>query len=220
MNKTHLIINNDYYASCNNKLWTSTDKEGTRDMTEVDCGLCQKTKEYKRLKSEQKKEIDKEMQDIKNEVLKDEHCHNCKHEVDLSCTNDFIRTKEYKFDGKKCQKWEAKSDKPKTYKQKIEIEIDVPVDLQVKEISERNVKMWREGTEIRVEFEKKVKTGAELVGCLCYLTDYTNVTETNYSIIAVVDDYDGTYCCGEEYYEHAYPISAEKINQLKKELEK
>jgi hypothetical protein len=134
---------------------------------------------------------------------------------DLLCSDE-CPYPELHFNLNSCHAW-ISTVKPKTYKQKIEIEVPIGYEVDV-------VKAMRQGV-FYVDFKQKVKTGAELVGCLCGVSAM-NISEAkiyseNLQNLKVVNNYkDGYYGTSGGQYKYVYPVPAEKLAELKANLER
>ena len=119
---------------------------------------------------------------------------------------------------------------PKTYKKKIEIEIDVPVGYEFDKITDYQNHELISGHKFSrndIWFKKKVKSGAELIGCLCgvgfSLSEAKKCAE-NESYLIKVTGYDEDLFLYKSNpsgaYKYAYPVPADKLNELKASLER
>jgi hypothetical protein len=112
---------------------------------------------------------------------------------------------------------------PKTYKQKIEIEIDVPNRQEFDSSRELGKHTNGNGIDIEIRFKPKVKTGAELVGCLCGVSGVSSELAEKHAneltYIVCIDDFiNERYYANCGFFTHAYPVPVEKLDELKVNL--
>ena len=107
--KTHLY---DYKQLCGVPCSSRSDRLiTTLDWEQVDCDSCKATNEYKRLKSEAEQKLKHEVMQIGADLMKEKQektCNNCSWCKELSCTNKFNQSKEFKFLDNKCAQWTDK----------------------------------------------------------------------------------------------------------------
>ena len=128
---------------------------------------------------------------------------------------------------------EFKQSESATYKQTVEIEIDVPVgyefckdNLTVRNC-DRNLNLEKIA-DVKIFVKPKVKQGAELIGCLVgYSDESINEAELRaceYERVGVVLGYNlsqnRSYNINGEYWGYAYPVPKQKLEQLIERLEK
>ncbi len=100
--------------ACNNKDYRTSDL--TIDINQVNCGLCEKTIQYKQAKNKQREaeqmELKKELSEI---IYSDDTCRNCKHCKNLKCFNKDVYEIHVSDDNAiSCNGWEAKTSETKT----------------------------------------------------------------------------------------------------------
>ena len=218
----------------------------TDKIEDVNCDNCKRTHAYKSLKQQAKRD---EIDSMKIEVLEEYEeskknvahkketgnatkCHKekCAHMTKGCCDHKFNEMKNVFNNGDCNQFYENKeyAKKLATYIQKIEIEIEIPVKMQVKKSSFTgktfSPSFLNGHAVVDIELENKVKQGSELIGCLCYLLkdeDAINYS-TAYDEIGVVQRFNGNYYVAENGVtsNYAYPVSKEKLKQLQENLEK
>lgn len=168
----------------------------TINHTEITCKNCMKSAKYKELK-----EANESMEKIKNETVAD-----------------------------------FKQSESATYKQKIEIEISFGWDFvrlgetemddfylnEKGEVTQHVASGWFP-YKLCIIVKKKVKQGADLIGCLCGVSEESpylaekHATDLNY-IVYVTDFENGIYYAGSGRYSYCYPIPADKLDELKANL--
>lgn len=223
------------------------------DIEKVTCSNCKKTREYKRLEKESNEKLKQEVLKIGEDILgshnKEEErrsnkenvitysercCENCRFEKSCDDMEKLPKNiREIQLGSNDCENWtpEEKS-KQETYKQKIEIEIDIPIGMEISIIS-RNKTYVNDGvydpfTEILIEYKPKVKQGYDLVGCLCGISNlsFSNAkrcADNQYNLCLITDyvtddnfPYKSEICS----LKFAYPVSSEKLKELLENLEK
>jgi len=201
MSKIHLYRKDAIYgftdAETECGIIVDNDFVETIDHTKVKCERCKKTQAFKDLErtNNETKKAIEEMNEIKEEAIK-------------------------KF----------KDSEQKTYKQKIEIEVDVPVGYEFddsKTIINDCDPILNSGkvAHFKIHVKPKVKTGAELVRCLCGVSAM-NISEAkiyseNLQNLKVVNNYkDGYYGTSGGQYKYVYPVPAEKLAEFKANLER
>lgn len=117
-----------------------------------------------------------------------------------------------------------KQSKNATYKQDSTISLTVPVGYEFDRSSVIGQHTDGKGVDIEVFFKKKVKTGAELVGCLCGYSDKSleeakENAEKLYNV-AIIKAHRGLYYRIKNggLITHAYPVQADKLDELKAKL--
>jgi len=196
--KVHLFknrLNEEFKMQCGYKIHGfNIDFYETIDHTKVTCEHCKKSQAYKDLKAgnELTQLIINDMEQIKNKTVA-----------------DFKKNNE--------------ATKKDTYTQKIEIE--VPNGYKFDKIILDNEMQYGGDCGLSLVdqasffFKPKVKQGAELINCLCYLHD----GDKNNRYIGIIEHYNERekkyYTETRNYaFKFAYPVQADKLDQLKASL--
>ena len=190
------------------------DNVETIDPTKVKCERCKKTKKFK------------ELERTHNEVM----------QIGADTMESYHRDEERRANSHKmAEMFEAeiaKDSEPKTYKQKIEIEIDVPMKMEVdtaKYTGRSYAPDFSRGTAfLHVSLKPKVKQGAELLHCLVGYSDISlDIAKDNtidFARVGIVDGYNfsqnKSYRINGKLAMYAYPVPTEKLAELKANLER
>jgi hypothetical protein len=119
-----------------------------------------------------------------------------------------------------------KEKKSATYKQKIEIEIDVPVGMKIDQSEFIGESYNGDSKDYSISFKPKAKQGAELNGVLCGVSDTSMINAKEHAEagchINIIERYNTKFYVTTAGYtwSYAYPVPAAKLNQLITELEK
>jgi len=191
----------------------------TKVLDDVTCKNCERTNEYKRLESEATEKLKQSVMQIGVDTMGSHH----KDEERRANSHKMAEMFEAEI---------AKDSEPKTYKQKIEIEVDMPVGCEfdyakVVSIGKNNIKNSDHATAL-IQFKKKAKTGAELLHCLVGYSDVSlDIAKDNtidFARVGIVDGYNfsqnKSYRINGKLAMYAYPVPTEKLAELKANLER
>ena len=226
--KTHLLSFMQY--ACGAELAGKS----SSNIENITCENCKRTNLYKRLKSEATQKLKDETMQIGKDIVAAENNIDkaTKESICKSCSGCPTNTKsdkqvKYDFTGNYVQNCtHYKSMKPTTYFQKLQINVEVPIGF---EISTENISQAENLREVYLHFKPKVKQGAELIGCLCGVSNSSlqnakRGAENQYDLCRITDfvndDEKYNYRHGIYSKRYAYPVNKQKLEQLIERLEK
>lgn len=223
----------------------------TRITKDVTCESCTKTEKFKIMQSAQDLVadcIDQSKQQHWRDLEMGTHhryetrnkveciCDSCELYVNGYCVSEnTTRIKFEQRDGNifSCDQYKDKSIKEekeemKTYKQKIEIEIDVPVGMEVAGHEFIGDAYDKSSKDYSIFFKKKVKQGDELVGMLCGLSDLSlneaKIKSNSFKHTGIIFNYNSRsewpFITNGSTFKYAYPVSADKLKELLQAVER